>query len=616
MLRKFCLWGALLLAGCTATPEKSTDAVENAGVGGAHCVLMTSVPEEVDGKLNTYDAMARAAKYNAKPVSENMKQKIFSANPNLSPKDIIDNVLNNPAQGSELYNGIRVLDYAIMYAGAYLADSQQQADDLILQRSAQSLAVAAVKVQGDVWIANRKIREINRMLDQQNKDLLAFEAYYRTVGKLSEEEQSYRSSLDVAIRKLKETRESLIASTLEYRKLVKDKSESLELDGRRFYELDHFEASLSEELFEQAALAGRPEFKSAKAQSKGYSFASINRYLAYHYDEVERLKLNGYKANNELYANALEKQAARAASSLIDAIVVLRTQTKPEDTFAQQDKVLDELAAAIMIQNRLAFEAVGAATLDYELVLSKIKTLKKEINLLKNRSLNYAQKEQLLDKKIQLLNLEILEARVVADRAAAVVGLYFYAGYAPFECQLLNQRPAYIAKVLKEGLNTDRVKMLAKSWQEKAPVGSNVPEIEKWAIGENWLENVLENKVTEKKPVVVPDQRISSAKPKTKADAEPQKLVQPEGDYTPYTNPEFNKRKVMQLGSYVEPKNADLDWNILSNLYPELKKYKPKTEKSYVNGVLYYRLLIKSPSGGFMALCNKLRQDRVQCLLK
>ena len=250
MLRKFCLWGALLLAGCTATPEKSTDAVENASVGGAHCVLMTSVPEEVDGKLNTYDAMARAAKYNAKPVSENMKQKIFSANPNLSPKDIIDNVLNNPAQGSELYNGIRVLDYAIMYAGAYLADSQQQADDLILQRSAQSLAVAAVKVQGDVWIANRKIREINRMLDQQNKDLLAFEAYYRTVGKLSEEEQSYRSSLDVAIRKLKETRESLIASTLEYRKLVKDKSESLELDGRRFYELDHFEASLSEELFE------------------------------------------------------------------------------------------------------------------------------------------------------------------------------------------------------------------------------------------------------------------------------------------------------------------------------------------------------------------------------
>lgn len=611
MIRKYLCCGLMMLlaAGCAAAPEDGAGNEPEAGVGGARCVLIDAAPEEIDDKVNVYLAMARAAKYNARVVMENMKQKIFADNPNMSPKDIIGNVLNNPAGGSELYNGIRVLDYAIMYAGAYLSDTQQDADRLILQRSAQGLAVAAVKAQGDVWIAERKIREVNRLTDRENKALQETDQLYERSGNLSEEAQSYRTALEVTLRKLKDTRENLIGDTLEYRKLLKDRRDKLELDGRKFYELDSFDKNLTSELFEKAALVSRAELKSEKVKIRGYRFSSINRYLARHYDEAAHLSVNGYQPNDQLYAEAMEKYASRAANGLIDAIVALRNNKKPELQFALQETVADELAAAIMIQIKLAFASVEAAKLDHELVSQKIALLKKEISLLKNRSLGYVKREELLEKKLRLLDLEILESRILSERAAAIIALYFYSGYAPFECQLLNQRPEYIAKVLRNGLKADRVKMLAATVKENSTLDGALPEIEKWAVGENWLEDTLENRQTEKKPVPVSVEK-KAARPKSLV------LRQPAGDYAPYTDPAVDKRKVMQLGSYIEPKNADLDWNILSNLYPELKKYTPKIEKSRQDGVLYHRLVVRSASGGFMKLCNKLRGDRVQCILR
>ena len=615
MLKKYLLLAVMLLAACSSAPEKSSESILDNGAGGARCMLMDAAPEEIDDRVNVYLAMARAAKYNSRVVADNMKQKIFADNPNLTPKDIIENVLNNPDGGSELYNGLRVLDYAILYAGAYLADSQQSADDLILQRAAQSLAVAAVKAQGNVWLANRKIREINGMIKDENKNLAEINLLYEKNGTLDEATQEYRTALDVILRKLKDNREILIGETLEYRKLIKDKREKIELDGRKFYELDTFDKSLELSIFEKAALAGRDELKAKKVNIKGLSYEAINRYLAYRYDEVERLKINGYKENSTPYAEAVEKYAARAANSLIDAIVAFRANKKPEDSFALQEKMVDELASAILIQVQVAYAAVNASAMDYDVADTNIRLLKKEIGLLKGRSLKAQQKEELLEKQSRLLDLEILKNRILAERAAAIVSLYFYAGFSPFECQLLNQKPEQIAKVLRQGLNADRVKMLAAAFKEPVAPENRLPEIKKWAIGDNWLENTLEGKNIEKKPVPVVENKPVNKPKKTPQSLIPQ-VEQPEDDFAPYTDPEVNKRKMMQLGSYIEPKNADLDWNILSNLYPELKKYKPQVEKTEVNGVVYHRLVIRSQNGGFMALCNKLRSNRVQCLLR
>ena len=311
MLKKYLLLAVVLLVACSSAPEKSSESILDNGAGGARCMLMDAAPEEIDDRVNVYLAMARAAKYNSRVVADNMKQKIFADNPNLTPKDIIENVLNNPDGGSELYNGLRVLDYAILYAGAYLADSQQSADDLILQRAAQSLAVAAVKAQGNVWLANRKIREINGMIKDENKNLAEINLLYEKNGTLDEATQEYRTALDVILRKLKDNREILIGETLEYRKLIKDKREKIELDGRKFYELDTFDKSLELSIFEKAALAGRDELKAKKVNIKGLSYEAINRYLAYRYDEVERLKINGYKENSTPYAEAVEKYTSQ-----------------------------------------------------------------------------------------------------------------------------------------------------------------------------------------------------------------------------------------------------------------------------------------------------------------
>ena len=72
----------------------------------------------------------------------------------------------------------------------------------------------------------------------------------------------------------------------------------------------------------------------------------------------------------------------------------------------------------------------------------------------------------------------------------------------------------------------------------------------------------------------------------------------------------------MQLGSFVERENADLEWKMLQELYPELRAKTPEVIRTRINGQIFYRLVLHSESGGFLALCNRLRGDRVQCLLR
>ena len=86
--------------------------------------------------------------------------------------------------------------------------------------------------------------------------------------------------------------------------------------------------------------------------------------------------------------------------------------------------------------------------------------------------------------------------------------------------------------------------------------------------------------------------------------------------FAPYAYPAYDRKKVMQLGSYVERENADLEWKMLQELYPELRVKTPEVIRTRINGQIFYRLVLHSESGGFLSLCNRLRGDRVQCLLR
>lgn len=85
--------------------------------------------------------------------------------------------------------------------------------------------------------------------------------------------------------------------------------------------------------------------------------------------------------------------------------------------------------------------------------------------------------------------------------------------------------------------------------------------------------------------------------------------------FAPYGE-EADKLRTLQLGSYEQRQNALQDWDMLSERFSELKKFNPGLECSRVGGVLHYRLVVNSPKGGFRNLCNKMRSQQVECLIK
>ena len=79
---------------------------------------------------------------------------------------------------------------------------------------------------------------------------------------------------------------------------------------------------------------------------------------------------------------------------------------------------------------------------------------------------------------------------------------------------------------------------------------------------------------------------------------------------------DYNKRKVLQLGAYLQKENAELEWKMLRQLYPELQNVTPKIERAHVNGQVWYRLIVESADGGWADLCERLKNDRFGCILR
>ena len=80
-------------AGKSAAPEDNKVEVEE--------LVFAMNPEPLKGKADVYTSMARAAKYNVDAAAQNMNKKIFNQNPNLTPRDMIRNVLNVKAGPTE-----------------------------------------------------------------------------------------------------------------------------------------------------------------------------------------------------------------------------------------------------------------------------------------------------------------------------------------------------------------------------------------------------------------------------------------------------------------------------------------------------------------------------------
>ena len=154
---KFTL--AVLLAGGIGgcATEKETANL----VGETAEVLPVVHVEPARGKLNVYTSMARAVKYNVDVTDKNIHKKIFSSETDANPKEEIRRAMNVKTGGeNQLYDAVRVLDFAVVYAISNLSENKVYVDNNIYAKSAQQLAMAAIKGHKDALFAIRKINEV------------------------------------------------------------------------------------------------------------------------------------------------------------------------------------------------------------------------------------------------------------------------------------------------------------------------------------------------------------------------------------------------------------------------------------------------------------------------
>lgn len=561
-------------------------------------LVFAQSPEPVRSKLDVYASMARGVKYNVDIAAQEMNKKLFAQNQNMSPQDIIQNMMNvKSGRDNPLYDSLRALDYAVIYATVNLSGNRSYIDNSIFVKVSQNLALASIKTHKDALFASKQLKEIARLTDKEQKKLNDIIKKEERTGRLTPAELSYKKGLEVALLKLKEMYEAQAFAMAEYAYLIKAEAKNLKLEGRTFYELDDLDRKLTVQAFQRSAFSNRSEFDIAREMGRSYRFREVEYNLLKKYPEVERLNINGYNVEDKVYAENLEKRAYTLALGLVKKTEAYK-KAKEADRDRLRTAAFDELGIAVFTQVEVAYNLVRLSETDYAVVSEQAKDLKKDIKQRERGRLSMDGEINLLNDKIKLLTLENEQSQIAAEKALALRALYFYAGFSPFTRVLLKNEIKDIVVSLRAAFNKDMVEMLAavpaeEAYDEKISNG--------WAKKENWLEDLMENRNTE--PVA---QSVAVSRP----------VVYDEDIFAPYTDPAYDRKKIMQLGSYVERANADLEWKMLQELYPELKAKKPEVIRTRINGQIFYRLVLHSESGGFMALCNKLRGDRVQCLLR
>ena len=584
-----------IIGGCSSA--------EKGGVGDKIEVdelIFAQNPEPVRGKLDVYASMARGVKYNVDVAAQEMNKKLFSQNQNMAPQDIIQNMMNvKSGRDNPLYDSLRALDYAVIYAMVNLSGSRSYIDSNIFVKTSQNLALASIKAHKGALFAARQLKEIARLTDKQQKKLNDINKKEERTGRLTPAELSYKKGLEVALLKLKEMYEAQAFAVAEYAHLVKAEPKELKLEGRTFYELDDLDKKLTVRAFQRSAFNNRSEFDIAKEMGRSYRFREVEYNLLKKYPEIERLNINGYDVEDEVYAENLEKRAYALALGLVKKTEAYK-KAKEGERDRLRVKAFDELGTAIFTQVEVAYNLVRLSEIDFGVVSKQAADLKKDIKQRERGRLSADAEISLLNDRIKLLALQNEQSQIAAEKALALRALYFYAGFSPFTRTLLKNEIKDIVVSLRASFNKDMVEMLAAVPVEEAydeKVGND------WAKKENWLEDLMENK-----PEVPAAQPAGSAGPAVHAGSD--------DIFAPYADPAYDRKKVMQLGSYVERENADLEWKMLQELYPELRSKTPEVIRTRINGQIFYRLVLHSKSGGFLSLCNRLRGDRVQCLLR
>ena len=588
--------GVLLALGACASdePEWGTKRIE------VEDMPQYVEPEKADGKMDVYTSMARAVKYNVDNMSVQMRQML--ANPKgLTAKELLEKNIKLDADGKVLVTSLKKLDFALMYAFSKLEESEKANNEYAYQKASQYLALKAIQAHQDAWFAQRKIADIDRLVKKEQKILQNLDAKLEKDGALSEEELLYKKALDVELLNLSNMKKNLEENEKQYVLLTKLLDKKVNLEGRRFYELDELDRNFTAPIFVKAALDNRHELKYVNAL---VVFDDVKSKMIKSYPDLESLIINGYESKDQLYVQKLSEAADQLAENLISAVESFSRidKTKIQEREFVRNRVNDYLEQTVWTQVEIAFALVKIAEEDYLVISDKVKSLTQAVRENdKDYRSDVRKKAEATETKQQLFEAQVMQSRILGEKAAALRQLYFYAGFSPFNRDLMQKKIREIASELRRLFSQDLKEMLAAAQANKPQ--KKVLQA-KWNRDENWLEDVVENeqiKIPEKKSVKVPE--IVAPR------------VLPQTSNALYSDA-ANSRKIMQLGAFADCDNAKAHWADLQRKYPELASLKGQIERVMVGGQEVNRLIVQSSQGGWVSLCNKLKNEGEACILR
>lgn len=581
------IFSLFILASCSGN-EKTLNTVKD-----LDDMVYTDDTEPLKGKLNVYSSMTRAVKYHTDPALKRIRKKFAppaEGENAVSPEKLMQDILGITPDGDlSLYDSVRMLDFAVMYAMTRLVPDEEYVEKNLYAKTAQNLSLQAITAHKDALLAAKKIKEIDRILVREKKVSDGLAQKLSRNGVLNKNDQELKKGTDVAIYKFTKLRETLEQMRKNYLLLVKAADDAA-LEGRHFYELEDFDARNKLDTFQTSGVLNRSEFRAMADLGKEYTVSGAKGTAIRMYPEIETLNLNGYNIKDALYIDNLKKRAAKITTNLLNAVTAFEKAKFKEQRERLRDKAFDEVCAAILAQIEIDYDIVRTADADFNDMAGKVSKLRKEIKTLEyKKNLTVGEKTALLDKKAEFLQLEMDESLISAERAAALRGLYFHSGLSPFSRISMKGSVDVAEENLKVAFNRDMVEMLAQA--EAVPAAPKKTD-EAWAKGDNWLNELVD------KPQVV------------------RKVSKPTQALKSFAGNDNGKYQVLQLGAYVHKNNAASGWASLKETYPQLKPYSPEVEAVTIDGQVWHRLLIKSDKGGLAGLCRELQTQGAECILR
>lgn len=565
---------SLVMVFIIASCSQNRDSLTHTAITSEEIIFVNN-PAQMDKKTNVYNSIARAVKYN---TDENVR--IFRSK--------IDNFNLDLNKNSSFYDVSEHLNSAIIFTSLNLIENQQLKSNYTYKKIAEGLSLNAIKAHKNALFAEKKIREVERLEKAEQRKINEINKKQNKRTIINDNDEKYKKGIEAALLNLNNLKQSLTTQKNEYAKLVKAGEDDFSLEGRKFYELESLDEKFKIDNFQKTALKKRFEYNFFDKVGYFSSYEQIKNNVTTKYPEKERLLINGYNLYAPIYKDKLINIAIDLTNNLISATKDYRVAKNEEKKNLLKKELINILNVAMFIQIEMDFYIINQTELEYNENIKKIAEVKKEIkNLNKIYRINNENKINLLNKKIELLELENNSNLLMAERTSALRALYFNIGLSPFEHNILKNDIKTIAQDLKIAFNNNMAEMLA----QESLINVNEKKINNdWARGDNWLDNLF-----------------SSQSTKINSDLSNSKI---------YDDEKFDKKKNLQLGSYREKDNIDKDWLMMQNMFPELKKHQPIIEKSNINGVEYYRLFVHSPNGGWRNLCNRIINSHMDCLLR